>query len=474
MIPATLPRLGLQRAERARLEREVEQHLRILEQDVSRASAETLRFGDVRRPLLLAVRGGSCFSMPGMLATIVFVGINDEIADALARDEPWHAYDAYRRFLGSYAQAAWGVDVERLDLVEEAKRRHRVAFKTDLPGEAMSEIAEGTKAALVRLGHGSELEQILADPVRQLHGAIQAVLASWEGERARRYRQIVGLSDSWQTAVVVQQMASGNRLNRDVRPGMDETSASLTGVIPCTRMTEWGFRTFTGDVKFSASGDDLVGGLTAATSFQPVEQLGTHLPMLERTLHHIDDRIRRFRGTDPEIEFTVERGVLSVLQARMAQSAPDLHVRSFQGDMAPQARGIGIRGGAFRGLVAFDQADLDGLRGEAARRDDVDGVLLVLENPTPDEIPLILSADGLLTTRGGSTSHAAVAVHSIEERPYSAVLGVTDLRVDPRRGEARLPARDGSGPLVVRRGDVLSLHGLSGAVFAGARSLAPA
>ena len=127
--------------------------------------------------------------------------------------------------------------------------------------------------------------------------------------------------------------------------------------------------------------------------------------------------MRRFRGTDPEIEFTVDHGRLSVLQARMAHVGPVEDSSTFEAPGEPALRGIGIRGGAFRGMVAFDDADIEKMTTELAERkaagdNTVDGVLLVLENPTPSEIPMILSVDALITTTGGSTSHAAVAIHS--------------------------------------------------------------
>jgi len=470
VIPTTLPRRGLHEIERARFEREVLEHVRVLEADVARSEGGAPRLGDAGEPLLLAVRGGSVFSMPGQLATVVFVGMTDAIAESLAREDEWYAWDAYRRFLVTYAEAAWELDLEELDLIEQAKRRHGVGRKTELPGEEMRRVVESTKAAIRDAGHGQELQQLLASPELQLHGAVRAVLASWNGERARRYREIKGLSDDWHTAVVVQQMASGNHTNAEVRPGMDEATISLTGVIPCTRMQPSGFRTFTGDVKFSASGDDLVSGVTAADSFQPVADLRSLAPMLERRLGHVNTRLRRFRGTDPEVEFTVERGVLSVLQVRSAQMQVRVAPTGFDEPGPPAARGIGICGGAFRGVVAFDEEDLRRRAAEIGSGDDaVDGVLLVLENPAPDEIPLILSAGALLTEHGGTTSHAAVAVHGIEDRPYCAVLGVAALRVDAQRGELTLVGPGGEPAHTVRSGEVLSIHGQSGEVFVGSR-----
>ena len=182
------------------------------------------------------------------------------------------------------------------------------------------------KAAIREAGHGAELEAILNDAGLQLLTALRAVHSSWDGDRARRYRAIKHLSDGWHTAITVQRMASGNRTNeQEMKPGMDEMSISLTGVIPNTRMQSTGFRAFTGDVKFDACGDDLVGGVTAAKSFEPVQRLQSLAPMLDRKLNHISDRLRRFMGSDAEIEFTVERGVLSVCRCAVRRLIKKQH-----------------------------------------------------------------------------------------------------------------------------------------------------
>jgi pyruvate,orthophosphate dikinase len=424
-----------------------------------------VQFGNPQNPLLLAVRGGSVFSMPGILATIVFVGINDEIAAALAAEDPWYAYDTYRRFLTSWGASVMGVDLERFQLVEEAKETHGIRYKNDLPWEAMRDIAQNCKKILREYGPSDVLDAALENPERQLTAAVTAVMESWNTERARRYREIKGLSDTWNTAVVIQQMSSGNRRGAEVREGMDETRFSLTGVIPKTMVTRLGLRRLTGDIKFSAAGDDLVGGLTAADSFEPIARLRSLMPMLERRIDHAGTRIRMARGTDVEIEFTVERGVLSILQARTAVTTLKEEVRSFDEPGEAIATGIGIRGGAFRGRVAFDEADLTQLAG--VEDADSDGVLLLLENPTPNEIPLILSADGLLAARGGSTSHAAVAVHGIEDRPFSAVLGAIALHVDTEKRCASFVDADGREVAQVTGGDVVSIDGRTGEIWIG-------
>jgi pyruvate,orthophosphate dikinase len=469
IIPTVLPRMNLNVTESQRLDDELMRHVRILEGDIAKNEGTPLRLGDPAAPLLLAVRGGSVFSMPGMLTTVVFAGMTDAVAEAMAREDEWFAWDSYRRFLASYAAAVWHLDLEELGLVEKAKQRYRVALKTDLPGKAMREVVEASKAAIRDAGHADELERILGDAELQLKSAMRAVHASWDGERARRYRAIKHLSEGWDTAVIVQQMACGNRTNEEeLRAGMDEMRISLTGVIPFTRTTTSGFRVFTGDVKFSACGDDLVGGLTAAKSFEPVQELQSQAPMLERKLNHISARLRRFHGSDAEIEFTVERGVLSILQTRSAQRELHYSPRTFREPGVPAGRGIGISGGAFRGMVTFDESEVETIAAAARERpDEVDGVLLVLENPIPDEIPLILSVDGLLAARGGSTSHAAVAIHGIDDKPYAAVLGVAELRVF--RNEAVLVDAQGETVQTIKSGDVLSIHGQTGDVFTGSR-----
>jgi len=454
IIPSVLARLDLHKSEKQRFEGEVMQHLRLLENDIERNDGTRLRLGDPEAPLLLAVRGGSVFSMPGMLATMVFIGMTEAIAEALAIDDEWYAWDAYRRFLVSFSAAVWGLDLEAIDLVEKAKRRHAVVLKTDLSGIAMREVVEASKDAIREAGHADELELILTDAEFQLQTALRAVHASWDSDRARQYRDIKHLSTNRQ----------------ELKPGISEMGISLTGVIPNTRMQATGFREFTGDVKFSACGDDLVGGTTAAKSFEPVQRLHSLAPMLERKLNHVSARLRRFLGSDAEIEFTVDRGVLSVLQARSAQMDLQYSPRTFNEPGKPSGRGIGISGGAFRGMVAFNEDDVKRLAADLDKQaDDVDGVLLVLENPVPDEIPLILSVDGLLAARGGSTSHAAVCVHGIDDKPYSAVLGAPELRVSADK--ATLMGATGEVEHTVHVGDILSIHGQTGEVFVGSRQI---
>jgi pyruvate,orthophosphate dikinase len=409
--------------------------------------------------------------MPGILSTVLFVGMNDEIASGLAVEDPWCAYDAYRRFLAIYGQVVWGVDIESYNVVEETKRRYKVKYKYDLPWEGMKEISERTKDILREKGHGDALEEILRDPIKQLFTAIHAVFRSWDSEAAQRYREIKGICNSWHTVAIVQEMALGNRKNEEIHVGMDETRASLTGVIPRTRVTRLGLRAQTGDFKFSAAGEDLVGGLTKSISFRPINDLISYLPMLNRRLRHNVARLRRFMGTDQEVEFTVENGVLSILQSRAAEIGKNQKERAFEDPGEEAARGIGIRGSAFRGVVAFDKKDLEEISKEdLSKRNDVDGVILLLESPAPEQIPLILSADALLAAKGGSTSHAAIAINGIEDSDYSAVMSAAGLHVNARRHEAVITEKNGDVRHLIRKHDVISIQGTTGNVFVGTRS----
>jgi pyruvate,orthophosphate dikinase len=471
IVPTIFARDG-RYADESVLDRDLDEHLEVLENDISRRNGTGKVFGDPARPLLLAVRGGSVFSMPGMLATVLFVGMNDEIAEGLAREDPWCAYDSYRRFLASYGAAVWGVDMEDHDLVDDAKRKYGVDYKTQIPWQGMKEIAERTKELLHEQGYGEALEQALASPRSQLAVAVRAVFASWNSEGTRRFRDIKTISDSWKTAVTVQEMALGNFRTDMNGIGVEESEASLTGVIPRTRVNELGIRVPTGDFKFSAPGEDLVGGLTRAVSFRPMPDLAKDAPMLDRRLSHCAATLRRFMGTDQEIEFTVERGVLSFLQSRAAEIGANRTPTAFEDDGGETARGIGVRGGAFRGIVVFDEAELRELSSvDLSHRDDVDGVLVVVENPSPEEIPLMLLADAVLAARGGSTSHVAIAVNGIEGREYHGVVGVDALRVNAGEHEAHFVDREGNTFARVTSGDVVSIHGRLGSVYVGSRRL---
>jgi hypothetical protein len=469
IFPTRYAHEGIYSKDPHRVERELFEHLSVLEHDILQRDGTSKRFGDVKNPMLLSVRGGAVFSMPGILKTAVFVGMSDQIAETIARDNPWCAYDSYRRFLDSFARAVWDLDLEEFDLVEAEKRRHQVRQKKELPWEAMKEVTEASKRIIRERGFGDQLDRILCDPREQVMSAVRAVGRSWDSDVARRYRELKGISNQWNTAVIVQEMTLGNRRSDQVEIGMDETTACLTGVIARTKMADAGVRVFQGDFKFCAAGDDLVSGV--ATSFRSIEELHTLLPMLEMRLKHIVAKLRRFMGTDQEVEFTVEDGILSILQSRTSETAAD---SADGGQLVPgevTTRGVGICGAGFRGLVAFNEADVVELKTQdLGDKDDVDGVLLILENPSPGDIPVILCADGLLSARGGSTAHAALAVNGIEDRSFHAVMGAARFHVDTKEHEATMVDPSGKQHRI-RKGDIVSIHGSTGEVYVGSRPI---
>ena len=470
ILPTTLSQSGTHENSVGNIEEKVLEHLNILETDIAKRDNARKTYGDKAHPLLLAVRAGSVFSMPGILATVLFVGMNDEIANGLAEQDPWCAYDAYRRFLAIYGQVVWGIDIESYNIVEETKRRYKVKYKYDLPWEGMKEISEITKNILRKERNSEDLDEVLHNPHKQLFTAINAVFRSWNSEAARRYREIKGIYNSWQTVAIIQEMALGNRKNEEIRMGMDETRASLTGVIPRTLVTGLGMRAHTGDFKFSAAGDDLVGGLTKSISFRSIDELEYFLPMLNRRMRHNVAKLRRFMGTDQEIEFTVENGILSILQSRAAEIGKNKDERAFEEPGEEAARGIGIRGSAFRGIAAFDKHHLEELaKVDLSEREDVDGVILLVESPAPESIPLILSADALLAAKGGSTSHAAIAINGIENRDYCGVMSAAGLHVDARKKEAVITAKNGDIRHTIKKNDIISIHGMTGNVYVGTR-----
>ncbi len=214
-----------------------------------------------------------------------------------------------------------------------------------------------------------------------------------------------------------------------------------------------------------------MGGLVKSTSFHSIDELATFTPMLDRRLGHLVGRLLRFMGTDQEVEFTVEEGVLSVLQSRTAEIGANKRLAAFVDPGPKSSAGSGVRGSAFRGLAAFDEQDLRYCREQCVLgQQDVDGILVILESPSPEHIPLILEADGLLAAKGGSTSHAAIAVKGISDRDYHAVVGVEGLRVRARRHE-EIVDPEGVVRYTIHAGDVVSIDGSTGAIYVGSRPL---
>ncbi|AVZ76696.1 pyruvate, phosphate dikinase [Streptomyces lunaelactis] len=402
------------------------------------------RLGESDNPLLLSVRSGGRFSMPGMMETILDIGLSDASVRGLAQatGQERFAWDSYRRLLQMFGRTVLGVDPE---LFEDALSRHRadrgVASDTGLDAHDLAVLAEEFKT-LIREATGEEFPQ---DPVEQLYQAIRAVFRSWNGERARLYRRREHIPDDLGTAVNIQVMVFGN-LGPDSGTGVAFTRDPATGAPGVY-----------GDYLSDAQGEDVVAGIRNAVPLQELKrldpssylELGDHLRTLERHYRDLCD-----------VEFTIERGTLWMLQTRVGgHQLARLMFPRFDEDATgqPLAHGVPASPGAAVGAAVFDSA-------EAVRRAAAgEKTVLVRRETTPDDLPGMIAAEAVLTSRGGKTSHAAVVARGMGK---VCVCGAEELAVDP--GARQFTAADGT---VVTEGKVISVDGTAGTVHLGALPL---
>jgi len=418
-----------------------------------------LVLGDPERPLLLSVRSGSAISMPGMLDTVLNVGINEEIAAGFAKrsGSPWGAWDAYRRFL-----QLWGMGhgLERDDfdtLMRESKSDFGAEKKKHLSADQMREVALRYRGLLRERG-----VEIVDDPWPQLMRCVDLVLDSWHLPKARLYRRELQIAEEWGTAVVVQSMVYGNLHDR-----------SGTGVVLTTdpRRPSGEVRLH-GDFIVQAQGDDVVSGLVEPFPVSEEQRL-TDDPgaacSLEKDFPHLYDALLRHARTlihdqgmfHQEIEFTFEGddpADLYILQSRdtvMNQVASvAAFVPSEELERAWLTAGIGAGGGALSGRVAHNVEDVEMLR----RLFPDDNIILLRPDTVPDDLPLLVEADGMVTAIGGATSHAAVAAQRLGR---TCVVGCRELSVDERARRSVLAGR------VIETGEFLSINGVDGSVYLG-------
>lgn len=450
------------------------------------------RFGDAANPLLLSVRSGAAVSMPGMMDTILNLGLNDETVEGLAEvsGDRRFAFDAYRRLLQMYGDVVLGVSHARFEETLGALKREQgdpSMLDADLSAEALETLVARYKAILD--GEGKPFPQAVQT---QLWGAVGAVFRSWDNARAARYRKMQGIPEDLGTACTVQAMVFGN---------MGETSGSG---VAFTRNPSTGEKTLYGEFLPNAQGEDVVAGirtpqpLTAAAALPGREDLS-----LERSMPEAFEEIARHCaaleahfGDMQDVEFTIERGRAYILQTRRgkrtAQAAvriavdmvsegaidrgrallqvdPDsleqlLHARlptpeelAAQG-IHPLASGLPASPGAATGEVVFDADEAE--RKAAEGRD----VILVRRETSPEDIHGMKAARGILTATGGMTSHAAVVARGLGK---CCVAGVGSLHVDYERGTMTFRGADGS-VTTLEAGSVLTLDGTHGKVYAGA------
>jgi pyruvate,orthophosphate dikinase len=447
------------------------------------ASVESMagaKFGDRDDPLLLSVRSGARASMPGMMNTVLNLGLNDETVEGLTRQsgDPRFAFDSYRRFIQMYADVVLGVDHHLFEEILELHRDDKgVRLDTELNADDLRELVEAFKEKVVEeLGH-----PFPQDPVEQLWGGISAVIESWNVPRAMTYRRLHNIPDDWGTAVNVQTMVFGN---------MGEDCA--TGVA-FTRDPSTGENVIFGEYLVNAQGEDVVAGIRTpqALTLAARKAENSKLPSMEEVMPQVFAQLQEFRATlerhyrdVQDIEFTVQKGRLFMLQTRTGKRTAKAAIR-IAVDMVSEglidraealrrvdpasldqllhptldpkaartviARGLPASPGAASGAVVFtsDEAVAQGSRKP---------VILVRLETSPEDIQGMHAARGILTARGGMTSHAAVVARGMG-RP--CVAGAADLRVDYAKREMRCMGR------TVTEGDVITIDGSTGEVMLG-------
>src|SRR6266542_3172134 len=450
------------------LREEVDRHLKQLERSTKK------RFGDAQNPLLVSVRSGAAVSMPGMMETILNLGLNDETVQGLiaGSDNPRFAYDSYRRFVQMYGDVVFDLRKEPFaEVLTEAKLRQRVQRDIDLPADDLRALVHEFKA-IIQAKSGLPFPE---DPAAQLWGAIEAVFKSWRTRRAADYRRVHGIPDDLGTAVNVVAMVYGN-------VGDD----SGTGVA-FTRDCSTGAAVLNGDFLTNAQGEDVVSG---ARTPEPIGKMkrGRFAPVY-RELEHIAAKLERHFKDVQDIEFTFEHGRLYVLQTRRAQRTGLAAVRiavemvsehRITEDEAVQrvppqdldqvfhpmvdpraaatlvAKGLPASPGAATGEAVFDADEADALaqRGRS--------VILVRPETSPEDFHGIVAARAVLTARGGMTSHAASVARGMGK---TCVVGAQDIEVDAAAGRFRANGR------VVKRGQVITVDGTTGRVLLGAARL---
>ena len=439
------------------------------------------RFGDAENPLLVSVRSGARASMPGMMDTVLNLGLNDATVEALAKssEDARFAYDSYRRFITMYSNVV--LDLEHHDfeeVLEEYKESKGYVLDTDLEAEDWMDLV-GRYKELVRKKTGSEFPQ---DPRAQLWGAIGAVFGSWMNQRAITYRRLHAIPESWGTAVNVQAMVFGN---------MGETSA--TGVA-FTRNPSTGEKRLYGEFLINAQGEDVVAGIRTPQEITEAarQESGSDKPSMENAmpaafaeLSRIYQALERHYRDMQDLEFTVEQGKLWMLQTRGGKRtakaslkiAVDLANEGLitrdeavtrvepgsldqllhptidpNADREVVATGLPASPGAACGEIVFSSDEAEAMKAQGR------SVILVRVETSPEDIHGMHAAEGILTTRGGMTSHAAVVARGMGK---PCVSGAGMLRVDYAANTLT------AGNVRFKKGDIITLDGSTGQVLRG-------
>jgi pyruvate,orthophosphate dikinase len=434
------------------------------------------RFGDHVNPLLVSCRSGAKFSMPGMMDTVLNIGLNDLTAQGMIQltGDPRFVYDAYRRLIQMFGAVVMGIEDEAFEtIIEKMKQKTGAMSDTQFTDKDWQSVAEQFKT-IFRSHTQVDFPQ---DPEEQLKMATEAVFKSWNGKRAVDYRNAAGIAHDLGTAVNVVTMVFGN---------MGETSA--TGVA-MTRNGSTGERKIEGDYLVNAQGEDVVAGIRLT---QDIDHMANEIPEVYEALKEISAKLEGHYREMQDVEFTIEKGKLWMLQTRdgkrTAQAAVRIAVEMVEEGLIskeeavmrvmpeqvdfflhPQfdpaaltaarsqgrmvARGLNVSPGAAYGAVAFDADLAESWAKEAQKK-----VIMVRPETKPDDVHGMLAAQGILTSRGGRTSHAALVARQFGK---PAVVGVAALHIEMAKREMAV------GDHIINEGDEISIDGNTGEVFLG-------
>lgn len=430
------------------------------------------KFGDKKDPLLLSVRSGARVSMPGMMDTVLNLGLNDEAVEGLAAltGNPRFAYDCYRRFIQMFSDVVMGIEKSKFErILDEVKEAKDIQLDTELTSEDLKEISVMFKD-YYKEEKGEEFPQ---DPKTQLLESVTAVFRSWDNPRANVYRRLNDIPYEWGTAVNVQRMAFGN---------MGDTSG--TGVA-FTRNPSTGEKMMYGEYLMNAQGEDVVAGIRTPN---PISQLEKENPEVYREFLDITNKLENHYRDMQDMEFTIEQGKLYFLQTRngkrtahaalkiavdlvseglLTKEEAILKVEPKQLDSLlhpnfdvdelkkakPIGKGLPASPGAACGKVVFSAEEAKAMKAQG-----IDVILVRLET-TPEDIEGMVAAQGILTVRGGMTSHAAVVARGMGT---CCVSGCGDIKIDEEEGVFSL------GGKTINRGDSISLDGSTGNIYGDA------
>lgn len=447
------------------LVKEIEKNIKKTEEVIGK------KFGDTENPLLFSVRSGAVISMPGMMDTVLNLGLTDVSVEGLAKstDNPRFAYDSYRRFIQMFSDVSKGLDKAKFEkILSEEREKAGAESDKDIPAESLKEVIRRYKE-LYKQELGEEFPQ---DPMKQLLEAVAAVFRSWNNERAILYRKLNGISHDLGTAVNVQSMVFGN--------GGDNSG---TGVA-FTRNPATGEKKLFGEYLINAQGEDVVAGIRTPSHISDLEQ---QMPEVFKQFKETGEKLEQHYRDMQDLEFTIDNGKLYLLQTRngkrTAEAAVNIAVDlvyeglrtkeealmmvepnqldqllhpTFEKESLENAKvltkGLAASPGAATGYISFSASDA------TLRNAKQEPVILVRTETSPEDLQGMDSAKGILTSRGGMTSHAAVVARGMGK---CCVAGAHEVKVDEENKTVTI------GDVVLGEGDMISLDGSTGTVYQG-------